>query len=152
MKTVVNDGLSLAACFSHVAVDEPLYKCVYGCHCTFEYQPVGLDVDWSMCDNFGSSATHSFSAEQEEYFQWRYAEGYNLLIDPDYVEWLKLNHPESDLLANSSVTVYPGLNDRDEFTDQSATLQSDALGNYAKILQHRVSNQWQRRLFALFLS
>ena len=93
--------------------------------------PIGLDVDRLMCDNFGSSATHSFSAEQEEHFQRRYTEGYNLLIDPDYVEWLKLNHPESDLLANSSVTDYPGLNDQDELTDLRATLQSDASGNYA---------------------
>ena len=29
------DGPSLAACFSHVAVEEPLSKCVYGCYCTF---------------------------------------------------------------------------------------------------------------------
>ena len=35
---VVDDGLSLAACFSHVAVEEPLCKCVYGCYCCFEYR------------------------------------------------------------------------------------------------------------------
>jgi len=46
------------------------------------------------------------------------------------VEWLKLNHPESDLLANSSVAVYPDPNDRDD-TDHSANLQSDVSGNYA---------------------
>ena len=93
--------------------------------------PIGLDVNQSMCDDIGSGATRSFSAEQEEHFQRRYAEGYNLLIDPDYVECMKLNHPESDLLVNSSVAVCPGPNDRDEHTDHSANLQSDASGNYA---------------------
>ena len=34
---VVDDGPSLAACFSHVTVEEPLCKCVYGYCCSFEY-------------------------------------------------------------------------------------------------------------------
>ena len=36
-----------------------------------------------------------FSVEQEELFQKRFNEGYNLYIDPNYVEWLAINHPEA---------------------------------------------------------
>ena len=41
--------------------------------------PIGLDVNQSMCDNIGSGATCPFSTEQEQHFQRRYVEGYNLL-------------------------------------------------------------------------
>ena len=34
----------------------------------------------------------SFSADQEKLYQRRYEENYNL-PDPEYLEWLKINHP-----------------------------------------------------------
>ena len=38
--------------------------------------------------------THVFSAEQEELFQTRYEEGYDL-PDPEYLHWLTIHNPES---------------------------------------------------------
>jgi len=49
-----------------------------------------------------------FSAEQEVHFERRYNEGFNLLIDPDYLEWLKLNHPEAELLTDHTVVFSVG--------------------------------------------
>lgn len=48
------------------------------------------------------------------------------------MEWLKLNHPESNLLVNFSIADFFGPNNRDELTDYSASLQteSDVSGNY----------------------
>ena len=42
-----------------------------------------------------SAIPPKFSIEQEESFQKRFDEGYNLYIDPNYVEWLAVNHPEA---------------------------------------------------------
>ena len=42
-----------------------------------------------------SSDTNMFTSKQEELFQRRYREGFNLLIDADHVWWLKA---ESSLL------------------------------------------------------
>ena len=39
-----------------------------------------------------------FNSEQEELFQKRFEEGYNLCIDPHYNHWLEINHPEISLL------------------------------------------------------
>lgn len=36
-----------------------------------------------------------FSVEQELLYETRYSEGYNLNIDPDYIAWLEINHPET---------------------------------------------------------
>ena len=36
-----------------------------------------------------------FSEFEEELFQTRYENGYDLFIDPNYVSWLQLHHPES---------------------------------------------------------
>ena len=41
------------------------------------------------------SSPVEFSVEQEELFQRRFNEGYNLFIDPNYVGWLTINHPEA---------------------------------------------------------
>jgi len=72
-----------------------------------------------MCDDTGGGDTSVFSAEQEGHFQRRYDEGYNLLIDRDYVRWLKVNHPESQLLT---------VMDYDELDAQTGNLRSDVLG------------------------
>ena len=37
----------------------------------------------------------NFTAEQQQLFKHRLEEGYNIFIDPDYVRWLRLHHPES---------------------------------------------------------
>ena len=37
----------------------------------------------------------NFTAEQQQLFKRRFEEGYNIFIDPDYVRWLRLHHPES---------------------------------------------------------
>ena len=37
----------------------------------------------------------NFTAEQQQLFKHRFEEGYNIFIDPDYVRWLRLHHPES---------------------------------------------------------
>ena len=39
-------------------------------------------------------ATSSFIAEQLQLYKKRFNEGYNLFIDPDYVRWLGMYHPE----------------------------------------------------------
>ena len=36
----------------------------------------------------------SFSPEQVALFNLRYENGYDLLVDPDYVSWLLETHPE----------------------------------------------------------
>ena len=36
-----------------------------------------------------------FSVEQQQLYKKRFDEGYNLYIDPDYVRWLRMYHPES---------------------------------------------------------
>ena len=37
----------------------------------------------------------SFTDEQEELYQHRYEEGYNLYTDICYVNWLEIHHPEA---------------------------------------------------------
>ena len=41
------------------------------------------------------SSPVGFSIEQEELFQRHFNKGYNLFIDPNYVSWLTINHPEA---------------------------------------------------------
>ena len=50
------------------------------------------------------SRVPEFTVEQEQLFQKRYDEGYNLTVDPEYLRWLKLYHPESHLLSDSLST------------------------------------------------
>ena len=51
------------------------------------------------CDDASETILDNpFTVEQEEHFQRRYREGFDLSIDPDYIQWLKANHPESSLL------------------------------------------------------
>ena len=39
--------------------------------------------------------TRPFTEFEEELFQTRYENGYDLFIDPNYISWLQLHHPES---------------------------------------------------------
>ena len=41
-----------------------------------------------------------FTDEQEQLYQKRYDEGYNLTVDSEYLRWLKFHHPESSLLCD----------------------------------------------------
>ena len=52
-----------------------------------------------------------FTTEQQQLFQRRYEEGYNLTIDPEYVKWLKFHHPESCLPCDSSEVNMPNEED-----------------------------------------
>ena len=45
-----------------------------------------------------------FIDEQEQLYQKRYDEGYNLTVDAEYLRWLEFHHPDSSLLCNSSST------------------------------------------------
>ena len=45
----------------------------------------------------------SFSQEQQCRFQVRYEEGFDVACDPDYVSWLRINHPDSPLLQHPTV-------------------------------------------------
>ena len=45
----------------------------------------------------------SFSQEQQCRFQVRYEEGFDIACDPDYVSWLRINHPDSPLLQHPTV-------------------------------------------------
>ena len=42
-------------------------------------------------ENGGESTITEFSIEQEQRFQTRFEEGYNLM-DPEYLCWLEINH------------------------------------------------------------
>ena len=46
----------------------------------------------------GVVAGPSFSHKQQHRFQVRYEEGLDIAGNPDYVSWLRINHPESRLL------------------------------------------------------
>ena len=55
---VVGGELSLAACFSDVAVHEPFCKCsIRCCTCESALYSVGLDTSSIVCDNAGSTDT-----------------------------------------------------------------------------------------------
>lgn len=49
-----------------------------------------------MCNESQSSF---FNAEQHALFTKRFEEGYNIFTDQDYVVWIKLHHPEFDLVS-----------------------------------------------------
>ena len=53
--------------------------------------------------------TALFDSEQEELFQRRFDEGYNLRTDPDYNRWLEINHPEVSPLSGHSLNQEPSL-------------------------------------------
>lgn len=51
----------------------------------------------------GSTNSVSFTSEKEDLFQHRFEEGYDLL-DPEYLSWLRLNHPDAVPSDESSVS------------------------------------------------
>ena len=38
--------------------------------------------------------------EQEALFKRRFEEGYDVYIDKDYIRWIKLNHPEVQIVED----------------------------------------------------
>ena len=73
----------------------------------------------------------SFSADQEKLYQRRYEENYNL-PDPEYLEWLKINHP-SEYILNLETSQ----KDRD-------TLQSNGNDELDNTLQQELDNEIDR--------
>ena len=62
--------------------------------------------DLSLIEGDNTSTTTAskppeFTDEQEQLYQKRYDEGYNLTVDSEYLQWLKLHHPESSLVSDS---------------------------------------------------
>ena len=45
-------------------------------------------------ENGSENRATKFSVEQEQRFQTRFEEGYDL-IDSEYIHWLEINHPDS---------------------------------------------------------
>ena len=64
-------------------------------HCLMVNTASSSDTDKQQSDSeLSTTIPRKFSVEQEELFQKHFDEGYNLYIDPNYVEWLAVNHPE----------------------------------------------------------
>ena len=49
---------------------------------------------------FSLVVPEQFTTEQEALFKRRFEEGYDVYIDKDYIRWIKLNHPELQIVAN----------------------------------------------------
>ena len=62
--------------------------------------PTTTDVDSSLN---GDAAQPLFSPEKELLFQRRYEENYNV-GDPEYIAWLRINHPEFNVSGSFSET------------------------------------------------
>ena len=65
-----------------------------------DYQNENTDVQTANNANEDQTGenldlSHPFTKLEEELFQLRYENGYNFFIDPNYVSWLQLHHPES---------------------------------------------------------
>ena len=56
-------------------------------------QTVDNAIEGQIGENLDLS--RPFTELEEELFQTRYENGYDLFIDPNYVSWLQLHHPES---------------------------------------------------------
>ena len=56
------------------------------------------DQDAAVVQDISTVAGPSFSPEQQQRFQTRYEEGFDIPGDLDYVCWLQLNHPDSPLV------------------------------------------------------
>lgn len=54
---------------------------------------------WSLYTQFFSDSLNLFSPEKEELYKRRFEAGYDLQ-GPDYVAWLKINHPEAEAGSN----------------------------------------------------
>ena len=78
-------------------------------------------------DQGDTSSDHEFSAEQEQLFQTRFEEGYDLM-DPEYLCWLKVNHPDSvSVYENTPISVPKsfdgGIDDDTSLTDTFSYVQ-----------------------------
>ena len=62
--------------------------------------PKASDPTETTASNQGVVAGPPFSQEQQRRFQVRYEEGFGVAGDPDYVSWLRINHPDSPLLRH----------------------------------------------------
>ena len=61
-----------------------------------------------------SPSFNLFTPLEEELFKTRYENGYDLLIDPNYVSWLGINHPEA---LPENLQQSPNLSDNEMETD-----------------------------------
>ena len=52
-----------------------------------------LDPEEDLGQSFDQYS--QFTSLEEELFKTRYENGYDLFIDPNYVSWLAMNHPEA---------------------------------------------------------
>ena len=52
------------------------------------------ETEDGLMENGGESTITEFSIDQEQRFQTRFEEGYDLM-DPEYLHWLEINHPDS---------------------------------------------------------
>ena len=50
--------------------------------------------DSENSDEQENDKSKTFSEEQEQLYQMRYEEGYDL-VDPQYLQWLEIHHPDS---------------------------------------------------------
>ena len=80
----------------------------------------------SVAKNSEMQQQRSFSAEQEKLYQRRYEENYNI-PDPDYLEWLKINHPSEHVHEPSIVDAAQ--------KDQDSQLQSSSSDEQGDLLQ-----------------
>ena len=63
----------------------------------------GILLGDNLPDSEHPLRTALFDTEQEELFQRRFDEGYNLRTDPDYNRWLEINYPEVLPLSGHSL-------------------------------------------------
>ena len=52
------------------------------------------ETENDLMENGDENTVTEFSVEQEQRFQTRFEEGYDL-VDPEYLRWLEINHPDS---------------------------------------------------------
>ena len=83
------------SCTLQIAVSDP---------CTHkDFELLTSDPLGTTASDQGVVAGPSFSQEQQCRFQVRYEEGFDVACDPDYVSWLRINHPDSPLLQHPTV-------------------------------------------------
>ena len=78
------------SCTLQTAVSDP---------CTHKYSELQTsDASKTTASGQGVVAGSSIPQEQQHHFQVHYEEGFDIAGDPDYVSWLRINHPDSHLL------------------------------------------------------
>ena len=56
-------------------------------------------------ENGDENTVTEFSVEREERFRERFEEGYDL-IDPEYLRWLEINHPDSIIFQPTDTCLF----------------------------------------------